>query len=353
MKHTAAWKKFVHPRIRDIVRKSFGGFQLAPDEIKALLQVAPLSLAAGWVMGSANIMGREVNRGQAEVHAQVGLNGSPCPGNCAFCSFSAHNRVFPQRHELPIERIVEQALRAEADGANAIFFMATGDFPMDRYIEIAQEVRAKLDPAAVMIANVGDFGIAVGKRLVEAGFTGIYHALRMGEGRDTNISPATRQQTVLAAREAGLLVGTCVEPVGPEHSPEEITEKIIIGRDFNPVYSGAARRITIPGSPLERFGMISEYRMAYLVSVVRLAMGRNVAGNCTHEPNLLGAVAGTNLFWAEAGTNPRDTEAETLKGRGLDVPSCQKIFAEADFDVLHGPSHIYQERNGARPHSGP
>jgi biotin synthase len=48
-------------------------------------------------------------------------------------------------------------------------------------------------------------------------------------------------------------------------------------------------------------------------------MGREFIGNCTHEANLLGAIAGANLFWAEAGTNPRDTEAETPKGRELKV----------------------------------
>ena len=59
-------------------------------------------------------------------------------------------------------------------------------------------------------------------------------------------------------------MGTCVEPIGPEHSVEEIAEKILIGREMNPCYSGVARRISIPGSALEKFGMISEYRMAYL-----------------------------------------------------------------------------------------
>jgi biotin synthase len=89
--------------------------------------------------------------------------------------------------------------------------------------------------------------------------------------------------------------------------------------------------------------MISEYRLAFLVAVVRLAMGRDLIGNCTHEPNLLGPVAGANLFWAEAGTNPRDTEAETSKGRGMDVKSCMGMFKEADFNILQGPSVIYRK----------
>ena len=192
-----------------------------------------------------------------------------------------------------------------------------------------------------MIANIGDFGYGEAKQLKDAGYAGIYHAVRMGERKDTRIAPETRINTMKAAREAGLLIGTCVEPIGPEHSIEEIAEKILIGREMNPCYSGAIRKINIPGSRLEQNGMISEYRLAFLVAVVRLAMGRELIGNCTHEPNLLGATAGANLFWAEAGTNPRDTEVDTSKGRGLDTKSCMAMFKEADFDVLQGPSVIY------------
>ena len=91
--------------------------------------------------------------------------------------------------------------------------------------------------------------------------------------------------------------------------------------------------------------MISEYRMAYLVSVVRLAMGIELIGNCTHEPNILGATVGANLFWAEVGTNPRDTKTDTSEGRGKDVKACIAMFREADFDALQGPSLIYSKRN--------
>jgi uncharacterized protein (DUF4213/DUF364 family) len=54
-----------------------------------------------------------------------------------------------------------------------------------------------------------------------------------------------------------------VEPIGPEHSVDEIAEKIVIGRDMNPCYSGAMRRIPGPGSQLECLGMIREYRLDF------------------------------------------------------------------------------------------
>jgi biotin synthase len=312
-------------------------------EIEYLLEIDPHSMEGGFIMTATNSITRSASQGKAEVHAQIGLNLSPCPNNCSFCAFSAKNGVFHDTKELSVEETVQSALSAEADGANAIFFMTTHDYPFWKYTEISKEVRSKLKPDTVMIANIGDFGYKEGRQLKEAGYTGIYHAIRMGEGRDTQINPETRLNTIKSAHDAGLLIGTCVEPIGPEHSIDEIAEKILIGREMKPCYSGAMRRINISGSELERYGMISEYRLAFLVAVVRLAMGREIIGNCTHEPNLLGPVAGANLFWAEVGTNPRDTNVETSQGRGMDVKSCMEMFREADFDILQGPSAIYGE----------
>jgi len=339
--------------IHDMVNKVSDGHFLTRGEIVCLLETPPHSMDAGLIMAVADGVTRAASKGKAEVHAQIGLNVSPCPNNCLFCAFAARNGLFHESQGLLTEETVLLAFKAETDGANALFLMTTNDYPFERYLEVSKEVRKKLKRETVMIANIGDFGYEEAKQLKDAGYTGIYHAVRMGEGKDTQIDPQVRLRTIRAAREAGLLIGTCVEPVGPEHSTEEIADKILIGRNMRPCFSGAMRRINIPGSPLDRYGMISEYRLAFLVAVVRLAMGREVVGNCTHEPNLLGATTGANLFWAEAGTNPRDTEAETSKGRGMDVKSCMGLFRQADFDILEGPSVIYTKSDDVHESSLP
>ena len=332
----------ITPKVRDAVSKVYAGELPDERDVRALLETAPHSADAGYVLGAADEINRKACGGKAEIHAQIGLNLSPCPRNCAFCAFAARNKVFTQKTELDVETVVAMGTRAEQDGANALFIMATGDYPFSKFVEVSQELRRNIRSTTMLIANIGDFGPEDAEKLRETGYAGIYHAVRMGEGEVTGIAPETRLETVQTAREAGLLIGTCVEPVGPEHTIDEIVEKILIGRDMKPCYSGAMRRINIPGSTLEPYGTLSEYRMAFLVAVVRLAMGGAVRGNCTHEPNLLGAVSGANLFWAEVGANPRDTEAETSEGRGLDVSACRKIFEEAEFDLLAGPSEIYR-----------
>ncbi|WP_157384363.1 hypothetical protein [Desulfitobacterium hafniense] len=43
-----------------------------------------------------------------------------------------------------------------------------------------------------------------------------------------------------------------------------------------------------------------------------------------HGANYIGFVSGANSICAETGVNPRDTTADTSKGRGLDVKAAGK-----------------------------
>ena len=219
--------------------------------------------------------------------------------------------------------------------------MATGVFPFGRFLEYGAAAREALAPDTLLIANVGDFDVDGAKALRDAGFGGVYHAVRLGEGEVTRIPVDRRLKTFVAAREAGLSLGTCLEPVGPEHTTAELVEKLIITRDADPIYSGSARRIAIAGTELAAHGMVSEARMAHILAVVRLALQLSIPGNCTHEPNGQGAAAGANLFWAERGANPRDTLEWTEEGRGRSVQQCREILREAEWEVLDGPSRFH------------
>ena len=94
-----------------------------------------------------------------------------------------------------------------------------------------------------MVANVGDQSYKDAIRLKEAGFSGVHHAVRLREGTDTSLSVEKRIQGIRNFEEAGLKVGTCIEPVGPDHSNEELAETIKFTASFNPAFSGASRRI--------------------------------------------------------------------------------------------------------------
>ena len=252
---------------------------------------------------------------RAEIHAQLAVNLAPCPRDCMFCSFAVANNIFRSSVVISPEEAALQARQFEKDGANAIYVMATATFDMGRFLELSQEVRRNLRPESVLIANVGDEYANNASSLVEAGFQGVYHALRLREGIDTTINPARRIESIKAFQAVGLPVGTCVEPIGPEHSSEELADMILFTASINPAFSGAARRISIPGTALAARGMISELHMAQIAAVTRLAMPRSVKGNCSHEPGTTPDYRGVPIFSGRrSGPIPATPKKKLKKG---------------------------------------
>lgn len=332
-----------------LVEKALNDETLSPEEIAELFEVPLFTADSGLIIAAGRQKSIDASNGLAEVHGQVGLNIAPCPKNCLFCAFAAENRVFKKQVDFPLEEVIAAARQFEEDGANAVVFMITAQYSFEKFFEITSQVRSALKPETPMIANVGDFSADQAKNLKEIGFSGIYHAVRLGEGQDTDLDPRQRLKTIENAKESGLIVGTCVEPVGPEHSIEELVEKTIITRDIEPCFSGSARRIPIPGTEMASRGQTTEARMAHILAVVRLALPMSVPGNCTHEPNVYGCAAGANQLWAEAGSNPRDTKEETKDQRGMTVEDCRKILRDAQWDILTGPSRFYASETIDQP----
>lgn len=333
--------------VSDLIKKSHNADKFSKEELSFMLSLEADSLDGYRIMHEANRVSKELTGNQAEVHAQFALNIAKCGGNCLFCSFAVSNNIFREDTEISPEEAIRSAKLFEDNGANAIFIMTTANYSFGKFLEISKELRSKLKPETVLVANVGDQLPEGAKKIKECGYSGVYHALRLREGEDTQLDPEKRKRSIRNFQEAGLIVGTCVEPVGPEHTNNELAEMILYTASFTPGYSGAARRITIPDTPLAKYGMISELRMAQIVAVTRLGMPRETLGNCTHEPCTLGALAGANLFWAEIGANPRDIKEKTEEGRGGTVEYCNQLFAETGWDVLKGPSVYYSARRAS------
>lgn len=327
--------------VHDIIKKSRNSEQFSREEVVAMLSLPTNALETFVIMAEASRISREVSGNQAEIHAQLAVNLAPCPRDCLFCSFAVANNIFRSSIIIAPEEAAAKARQFEEDGANAIYVMATATFDMGQYLEISREIRRQLRTETLMIANVGDEFAANAVSLVGAGFQGVYHAIRLREGIDTTISTTRRYESIRAFQDAGLAIGTCVEPIGPEHTNDELADSILFTAFLYPSFSGAARRIPIPGTAMAERGMISELRMAQIVAVTRLAMPRSVLGNCSHEPGTIPIMSGANLLWSEVGANPRDTKEKTEDGRGYSVPAIRKLFEETEWQTLEGVSQFF------------
>ena len=136
--------------------------------------------------------------------------------------------------------------------------------------------------------------------------------------------------------EVGLDLHYCCEPIGPEHSNEEIVEQMFVGVERGCVEHAAMRRVYVEALPLSVYGQITELRLAQVVAVVALASVSNPALRqiAVHEPNKIGLTSGANTVYAESGANPRDVDKDTEQARGCTVDDCLGMLYEAGYTSL-------------------
>lgn len=328
----------ISPQVETILDRGAGGAGIDRQQALALLALPLHTKETYALMETANRLSRELFAEKGENHFHIGVNVAPCPLNCLFCSLTQKAGIFKEAVDFSDEQIVNWAKHAERHGADGLNLMTTGTFPFRRILDIGRMLNRVVN--VPLVANTRDINHKEGEALLEAGFVGAYHAVRLGEGRDTPLNREKRIHTIRVLKEVGLRWMNCIEPVGPEHSHEEIVDLMFLARRYEATYSGIMRRINFPGSPMSGFGMISELEMARMVAVSRLVMGTVPKAHCTHEPHSASLLAGANLFFPEVGASPRDGEADTQKGRGRSVEACHALQKEMEW-YPERPSNCY------------
>jgi biotin synthase len=320
----------INPKVKDLLKKGADLKGLDQEEAEVLLQMDIESRETYALMETADRISREQFGNKGENHYHIGINVEPCPFNCKFCSLTEMAGIFTKAVAFSDDDIIHWATNAEAKNADALNIMTTGTYRFESLLDVGRMLREKV--STPLVANTRDINHKEGEQLLDAGFVGAYHALRLGEGRDTPFKREKRLKTIEVIKDVGLHWMNCVEPVGPEHSIKEIAELMVLARNYGATYSGVMRRINFPGSPFEFFGMITEPEMARMVAVSRLVMGSVPRAHCLHEPSALSLIAGGNLFFPEVGASPRDSKADTEKGRGTSIEECRQIFREKEWD---------------------
>lgn len=339
-----SWR--VESRVEDILKK--GEDQVGLDESEAidLLRLELSTKEVYALMETANRISRQQFGNKGENHFHIGINVEPCAYNCGFCSLATRAGIFTESIEFSEEDIIRWAKDGESQGADALNLMTTGTFSFERLLEIGRLLRREV--AVPLVANTRDLNHEEAERLMKVGFVGAYHAVRLGEGRDTPFRIEKRLKTITALKDVGLLWMNCIEPVGPEHTPEEMAFLMVLARRHGAVYSGAMRRINFPGSAVADRGMISELELARIVAVSRLVMGHVPKAHCTHEPHAASLIAGANLLFPEVGSSPRDGQADTGKGRGQNLTDCRRLFMEMGWNPDLA-SNCFEKTHRGRP----
>ena len=319
-----------------ILDRAQEGIAPSKADCAAMLDCSPISIETSVLRGVADTIARRRFGNEAIILGQIGIEIDACPGKCKFCSFGEGHTDF-EPSIMSLDDILASANSFTASGdLYALFLMTMHAFGFERLVEVVRRIREQMPSKPQIVVNIGDFNREQAETLRDVGVNGAYHVCRLREGKDTALDPQQRKETIETIKDAGLDWYYCCEPVGPEHSSEELVEQLFLGIDYGCFQHAAMRRVYIPETPLAQYGQITELRLAQVTAVVALASlacpdTKNIA---VHEPNLIGLCSGANVVYAETGANPRDTEEDTSGHRGRDVRACKAMLYEAGFDHL-------------------
>ncbi len=155
--------------------------------------------------------------------------------------------------------------------------------------------------------NTGELTLQEARDLKEAGAQSASHMIRVREGVDTPFSVETRIRTIENIKASGLRWGTCIDPLGPEHTNEEIADLLVLLHSLKPAGIGVMKRSNVAGTPLGQGEELSLERVLQLVATVRLTSGCIRSAGC-HPAFEETLYSGGNGFCIETGAVPRTSE---------------------------------------------
>lgn len=285
---------------------------------------------------AADSYSRRLVNNQAKIWGAIGVDSKPCTRGCKFCSLGAPwNNEF-EGVELTDEEVLAYAEELVEKGANWIVLRTTEDYGISKLEKLGSKVRAILPKDTGLVANTGELTPTKIKRLYDAGFTMVYHLVRLREGIDTGLDPADRIKTLETVKDSDLQLASLVEPIGVEHTAEEIVREAFRAKDYGAVLTGAMARIPVEGTPLAKYGPLPEEKLLRVVAMTRLINGPETKYICVHPPTTAALHVGANIMVVEAGAVPREKIAACCCGTKYAWDEVFPRFEQAGF-ILPSP----------------
>jgi len=227
-------------------------------------RIAPL-------LDRAAAMTRALAGDRGYVWTAIGIESTPCDMGCTFCShaakwdaYTASAAAFPRGHRgdrpagWPTAAPISWSLRT------------TQHYPVATLAALGRRVRERIGDDIHLVVNTGEMDLETVRILKDAGFSMAYHVVRLREGVDTGHSVDMRLRTIEAVRAGGLELQYLIEPLGPEHTAAEILTEARRARSVGASGTGVMARVPVMGTPLARFGQVSEAYLRRVAAAARL-----------------------------------------------------------------------------------
>lgn len=285
------------------------------------------------LLNQADAMTRRLSGNRGYVWTAIGLDSTPCPMGCSFCSHAAKWNAYAPTPPLTPDAVVETAGSLADGGADFVVLRTTQFYDFDRLLALGRRVRARIGDDIHLVVNTGEMDRETVKALRDAGFSMAYHVVRLREGVDTGHSVDMRLKTIEAVRAGGLELQYLIEPLGPEHTPAEILAEARRARAVGASGTGVMARVPVMGTPLARFGQVSETYLRRVAAVARLEYPDGGEQLCVHPPSPGTLRCGSNTIIVEQAANPRDTASSRGPWRGFDLPAARLTLQTAGLAV--------------------
>ncbi len=319
--------------VERVAAGSLRGLLPSSEDIIHLLSVSPSSAEAAFLGRRARDMAHAVADNKGRVWSAVGVDCQPCRMNCEFCAFGEKWGLVARPYEWPCAQIIHAARKFVAQGASWVTLRTTEFYSLPKLLELVRELRREVSGSYGVVVNTGEFGPEQARAMQAAGLGVVYHSLRLGEGKTTCFKVEERLATLAAVRDSGLALAHLVEPVGPEHSNEELAHVLLTALAHGAALCGVMARVNVPGTPCGDAARaeLSPLRLAQIAAVTRLAGGVQTPHICVHPPTPEALAWGANVLVVESGAVPRADQESPEEWRGFTVQDALGMLLEAGY----------------------
>ena len=303
------------------------------EVILRMLEIDPASGEALYLRRASSEVTHIKTGNRGRIQGAIGLDFIPCTMNCEFCSMGAKWDLIDRPITYTDDEIVQMVREFLDEGVMGITLRTTEFFDVDRMIALLRKIRAEVPGGYPINLNMGELTVKQANALHDAGANSAYHNIRMREGVDTPFDPEVRGATMRAIKQSRLNGGGgCIEPLGGEHTNEEIADQVLMLREMGCETASVMKRVNVEGTPMESRPDLSDERLFLIAAAVRLANGHSDSGGC-HPAYREMLYSGACSFVVEKGANPRDAEFNVDEWRGIDVATARAWLEEAGFHV--------------------
>ncbi|MEF9922082.1 MAG: radical SAM protein [Anaerovoracaceae bacterium] len=314
-------------------KKCLSGESLTRSEIISLLEIPLGSNDDKLLRKTAKEVSHTLTHSSAYIWSAVGADYAPCTMNCDFCSLGEKWGIIKDSKIFSDDEIIASINSFVTSGARFVVLRTTEFYSIDTLIALVKKIRAEVTGKYEIILNTGEFDIEFAEKMYKNGVDGVYHALRIGEGSDTPFDPNARIATMNSVCQSPLKLISLVEPIGIEHTNEQIADLFQTMLQYKPEISGAMARFPVDGTPLGKLPMLSESRLAQIIAVLRLSGGNIVSDICVHPASKEALESGANVVVVEKGAIPRDNKISDMEWSDFSIDTAKDLLTSCGFTV--------------------